>query len=109
MKIETQCIHEGYSPKNTEPRVVPIVQSTTYVYDSTDDVAAVFDGDQTFRILGGDAEQPGQPCPQHCARPAGNDCGRHADDVAGADRGRQRCRQRREWTDIPLGFIRRDR
>lgn len=43
MKIETQCIHEGYSPKNTEPRVVPIVQSTTYVYDSTDDVAAVFD------------------------------------------------------------------
>lgn len=43
MKIETQCLHEGYHPKNTEPRVVPIVQSTTYVYDSTDDVAAVFD------------------------------------------------------------------
>lgn len=43
MKIETKCLHEGYHPKNTEPRVVPIVQSTTYVYDSTDDVAAVFD------------------------------------------------------------------
>lgn len=43
MKIETQCLHEGYYPKNSEPRVVPIVQSTTYVYDSTDDVAAVFD------------------------------------------------------------------
>ena len=43
MKIETKCLHEGYTPKNTEPRVVPIVQSTTYVYDSTDDVAAVFD------------------------------------------------------------------
>lgn len=43
MKIETQCLHEGYKPKNSEPRVVPIVQSTTYVYDSTDDVAAVFD------------------------------------------------------------------
>lgn len=43
MKIETQCLHAGYTPKNTEPRVVPIVQSTTYVYDSTDDVAAVFD------------------------------------------------------------------
>ena len=43
MKIETQCLHEGYTPKNGEPRVMPIVQSTTYVYDSTDDVAAVFD------------------------------------------------------------------
>ncbi len=42
-KIETKCLHAGYSPKNGEPRVVPIVQSTTYVYDSTDDVAAVFD------------------------------------------------------------------
>lgn len=36
-------MHEGYTPKNGEPRVMPIVQSTTYVYDSTDDVAAVFD------------------------------------------------------------------
>jgi O-acetylhomoserine (thiol)-lyase len=43
MKIETQCLHAGYTPKNGEPRVAPIVQSTTYVYDSTDDVAAVFD------------------------------------------------------------------
>ena len=43
MRIETQCLHEGYTPKNGEPRVMPIVQSTTYVYDSTDDVAAVFD------------------------------------------------------------------
>ena len=43
MNIETKCLHAGYTPKNTEPRVVPIVQSTTYVYDSTDDVAAVFD------------------------------------------------------------------
>ena len=43
MKIETKCLHSGYSPKNTEPRVVPIVQSTTYVYDSTEEVASVFD------------------------------------------------------------------
>ena len=43
MKDETKCLHSGYSPKNTEPRVVPIVQSTTYVYDSTDAVGAVFD------------------------------------------------------------------
>lgn len=43
MKDATKCLHSGYNPQNTEPRVVPIVQSTTYVYDSTDDVAAVFD------------------------------------------------------------------
>ncbi len=43
MKDETKCLHSGYHPKNAEPRVVPIVQSTTYVYDTTADVAAVFD------------------------------------------------------------------
>ena len=43
MRDETKCLHAGYTPKNAEPRVVPIVQSTTYVYDSTADVAAVFD------------------------------------------------------------------
>lgn len=43
MKIETQCLHEGYYPKNGEPRVLPIVQSTTYRFDSTDHVAALFD------------------------------------------------------------------
>jgi len=43
MRIETKCLHSGYTPKNSEPRVVPIVQSTTYVYDSTEDVGAVFD------------------------------------------------------------------
>lgn len=42
-KPETLCLHAGYEPKNAEPRVVPIVQSTTYVYDSTEEVAAVFD------------------------------------------------------------------
>lgn len=43
MKDETKCLHAGYHPKNSEPRVVPIVQSTTYVYDSTEEVASVFD------------------------------------------------------------------
>ncbi len=43
MKDETKCLHAGYTPGNAEPRVVPIVQSTTYVYDSTEEVAAVFD------------------------------------------------------------------
>ncbi len=43
MRDETKCLHSGYTPKNAEPRVMPIVQSTTYVYDSTEEVAAVFD------------------------------------------------------------------
>jgi len=43
MRDETKCLHSGYKPKNSEPRVIPIVQSTTYVYDSTEEVGAVFD------------------------------------------------------------------
>jgi len=43
MKNETKCLHSGYTPGNTEPRVLPIVQSTTYVYDSTDEMGSVFD------------------------------------------------------------------
>ena len=43
MKDATKCLHSGYTPKNSEPRVVPIVQSTTYVYDTTAEVASVFD------------------------------------------------------------------
>ena len=50
MKQATKCLHSGYSPKNSEPRVMPIVQSTTYVYDSTEDVAAVFD-DPTLGLI----------------------------------------------------------
>lgn len=42
-KIETQCLHAGYTPKNGEPRVVPIVQSTTYCFDSTEHIAQLFD------------------------------------------------------------------
>ena len=42
-KLATKCLHAGYTPKNSDPRVVPIVQSTTYVFDNTEEVAAVFD------------------------------------------------------------------
>lgn len=43
MKIETRCIQSGYSPKNGEPRVTPIVQSTTYKYDTSDAMGKLFD------------------------------------------------------------------
>lgn len=43
MKIETQCLHEGYQPKNGEPKALPIYQSTTYTYDSTEHIGQLFD------------------------------------------------------------------
>lgn len=43
MKIETMCIQEGYKPKNGEPRVLPICQSTTYKYDSSEFMGKLFD------------------------------------------------------------------
>ena len=43
MKIETKCLHEGYKPKNGEPVALPIYQSTTYRYDSTEQIGKLFD------------------------------------------------------------------
>ena len=43
MKNETKCLHSGYNPKNGEPRVMPIYQSTTFVYDTTKEVGDIFD------------------------------------------------------------------
>ena len=42
-KIETKCLHAGYTPENGGPGVMPIVQSTTYRFDSTEHVADLFD------------------------------------------------------------------
>ncbi|MBO5060709.1 MAG: O-acetylhomoserine aminocarboxypropyltransferase/cysteine synthase [Clostridia bacterium] len=41
--VETKCIQSGYTPKNGEPRVLPIYQSTTYKYDSADHLGDLFD------------------------------------------------------------------
>ena len=43
MKLESLCLHAGYSPENGQPRVLPIAQSTTFKYDSTAEVAKLFD------------------------------------------------------------------
>ncbi|MBD5642821.1 O-acetylhomoserine aminocarboxypropyltransferase/cysteine synthase [Clostridium botulinum] len=40
---ETICIQGGYTPKSGEPRILPIIQSTTYKYDDPDTVANLFD------------------------------------------------------------------
>ncbi len=42
-KRNTMCVQGGYEPKNGEPRVVPICQSTTYKYDSSETVGKLFD------------------------------------------------------------------
>ena len=41
--INTNCVQAGYSPKNGEPRVLPIVQSTTYKYESSEQMGRLFD------------------------------------------------------------------
>lgn len=43
MKIDTKCIEGGYNPKNGEPRLVPIIQSTTFKYDTSEDMGKLFD------------------------------------------------------------------
>lgn len=43
MNIETKCLHAGYEPHNGEPRQLPIYQSTTWKYDSSDDMGKLFD------------------------------------------------------------------
>ncbi len=43
MQDETKCLHSGYTPENGGPRVMPIYQSTTFRYTSTQEIAAVFD------------------------------------------------------------------
>ena len=43
MKDETKCLHSGYKPENGGPGVMPIYQSTTFRFNSTDEIAAVFD------------------------------------------------------------------
>ena len=42
-RIETKCIQSGYTPKNGEPRVIPIYQSTTFKYENSDAMGKLFD------------------------------------------------------------------
>ena len=43
MKRETTCIQGGYTPKNGESRMIPIIQSTTFKYDTSEDMGKLFD------------------------------------------------------------------
>ena len=55
MRPETMCIQAGYEPKDGSPRALPIYQSTTFTFDSTEHVGALFDltaGDAFYTRLG---------------------------------------------------------
>ena len=43
MKIKTKCLHEGWKPKDGDPHALPIYQSTTFNYDSTEHIGDLFD------------------------------------------------------------------
>lgn len=43
MKTETKCLHAGYEPKNGEPRQIPVYQSTTFKYSTSDEMGKLFD------------------------------------------------------------------
>ena len=43
MKKDTQCVRAGYTPGNGEPRQIPIVQSTTFRYTTSEEMGALFD------------------------------------------------------------------
>ena len=43
VRIETSCVQGGYSPANGEPRQIPIIQSTTFKYDTSADMGKLFD------------------------------------------------------------------
>ncbi len=43
MNFDSKCLHEGYRPGNGEPRNIPIVQSTTFRYESSEDMGKLFD------------------------------------------------------------------
>lgn len=42
-KLNTKCVQGGYTPGNGEPRQIPIIQSTTFKYDTSEDMGALFD------------------------------------------------------------------
>ena len=41
--LGTRCVQAGYSPKNGEPRQIPIIQSTTFKYESSAEMGKLFD------------------------------------------------------------------
>ena len=43
MHINTKCVQAGYTPENGQPRQIPIIQSTTFKYSTSEDMGKLFD------------------------------------------------------------------
>ena len=50
-KPETLCVQAGWTPKKGEPRVLPIYQSTTFKYDTSEQMARLFDLEDSFHTF----------------------------------------------------------
>lgn len=50
LKINTKCLVGGYKPGNGEPRQIPIIQSTTFKYDTSEAMGKLFDL-ESYRIF----------------------------------------------------------
>ena len=50
LKLETLCVQGGWQPKKGEPRVLPIYQSTTFKYDTSEQMAKLFDLEEDISI-----------------------------------------------------------
>ena len=48
-RIETKCVQGGYTPGNGEPRQIPIYQSTTFKYDTSEHMGQLFDLEEIGR------------------------------------------------------------
>ena len=49
--LDTICVQGGWQPKNGEPRVLPIYQSTTYKYDNSEQMGRLFDLEEEDILL----------------------------------------------------------
>ena len=67
MERETKCIQAGYEPKNGEPRMIPIIQSTTFKYDTSEDMGKLFDLEASGYLCAGGRNG----CDAHVVRAGG--------------------------------------
>ena len=51
MLLNTKCVLAGYTPGNGEPRQIPINQSTTFKYDTSEEIGALFDLQKSGNVL----------------------------------------------------------
>lgn len=76
-KPETLCVQAGWQPKKGEPRVLPIYQSTTFKYETSEQMAKLFDLEKRLFLY-----PPSKPDKRGCSRQdrgVGRWRGRHAD------------------------------